>query len=197
MTTPGWFPDPSDPSRLRYFDGRIWTDQYTTLGPTPPPMQQPAKPGMSKGMKIGLTAGAAFLGLAALGSIGTNDTSSPTPSRSGDVALDAPPPKKSGFTPSQDNAIEKAQSYLSTGDFSRKGLIEQLEYNKFSTADATFAVERIEATGGVDWNAEAIDKAKSYLRTGSFSLESLVEQLEYNGFTPAQAQLGANTAYQN
>jgi hypothetical protein len=38
MTQPaaGWFPDPSDPSRQRYFDGRAWTENYAPF-PAPPP----------------------------------------------------------------------------------------------------------------------------------------------------------------
>ena len=24
---PGWYPDPKDPSQLRWFDGRFWTDR--------------------------------------------------------------------------------------------------------------------------------------------------------------------------
>lgn len=39
----GWFPDPSDPSRLRYFDGRDWTEQYANVGGPPPFPAQPAK----------------------------------------------------------------------------------------------------------------------------------------------------------
>lgn len=199
MTQPqppaGWFPDPTDPSRLRYFDGKLWTQQYANFGAPLPQVGQPPKAGMSRGMKIALAVVAAVVGLSILGSIG--NSGKPSQSRSDNTAgsVFSQPTTESGFTPSQDNAIEKAQSYLSTGDFSRKGLIEQLEYNKFSNADATFAVERIEATGGVNWISEAIDKAQSYLRTGSFSLQGLIEQLEYNGFTPDQAELGANQAY--
>lgn len=36
---PGWYPDPAgDPTRLRYYDGMAWTDQYTANP------QQPANP---------------------------------------------------------------------------------------------------------------------------------------------------------
>ncbi|WP_243841596.1 Ltp family lipoprotein [Mycobacterium sp. DL592] len=47
----------------------------------------------------------------------------------------------------------------------------------------------------MDWNEQAVKKAKSYLDYSSFSLQGLVEQLEYSGFTPSQAQYGATTAY--
>lgn len=197
MTAPGWYPDPSDPSRQRFFDGNMWTENYAPFGAPPTqPVENPAKPGMSLGKKIGL--GVAVVGgLAILGTLGDSDNPS-TSSYTADTtrAVEAAPTTPdSGFTRAQDNAIEKAESYLRNGAFSRQGLIEQLEYNKYSQADATFAVDHIEATGGVDWNDEAVEKADSYLRNGSFSLESLIEQLEYNKFTPAQAQFGATTAY--
>ena len=153
---------------------------------------------MSSGLKIGLGVGAVILALIVLGSIGNSGKNSSTSSNTGSVASTAgvaPTTTKSGFTPAQDNAIAKAESYLNTSAFSKKGLIEQLVYNKFSQADATFAVEHIEASGGVDWNEQAVKKARSYLSTSSFSLQGLIEQLEYNGFTPSQAQYGANVAY--
>ena len=59
----------------------------------------------------------------------------------------------------QAEAVESAESYLSYTAFSRKGLIEQLEFEGFSTADATFAVDHIT----VDWNEQAAKSAKSYL----------------------------------
>ncbi|MDT5154888.1 MAG: hypothetical protein QOI01_6621 [Mycobacterium sp.] len=84
MTQPiaGWFPDPSDPSRQRYFDGRVWTDSYAPFGAATPGNFQPAKPGMSRGMKIGLGLGAVVLAFIALGSFGSSDKSADTKSSS-------------------------------------------------------------------------------------------------------------------
>ncbi len=93
-----------------------------------------------------------------------------------------------GATVSQSNAIDKARGYLSFAAFSKKDLIEQLEYEGFSKADATFAVEQI----APDWDEQAAKKAKSYLETMSFSRSGLIEQLEYEGFTAAQAKHGAD-----
>jgi hypothetical protein len=196
MSAPGWYPDPSDPSRQRYFDGRAWTEHYALAGGLTPAVK-PAKTGMSNGMKVGLAAGAGVLGLAVLGSIGDNDKSSSAPSRSGSTStVDiTPTTTKSAFTPSQDNAIAKAKSYLEFSAYSKEGLRKQLEYEKFSTADATFAVDYVETNQGVDWNEQAVEKAKSYLDFSAYSLEGLIGQLEYEGFTPAQAQYGANKAY--
>jgi hypothetical protein len=88
---------------------------------------------------------------------------------------------------SQQNAVRKAESYVDYTAFSRQGLIEQLEYDDFSTEDATFAVDSI----NVDWNEQAVKKAKSYLDYTAFSHSGLIDQLEYDGFTPAQAAYGA------
>jgi hypothetical protein len=73
--------------------------------------------------------------------------------------------------PGQENAIAKAQSYLGDTSFSKQGLIDQLKFDEFSVADATFAVENIEGTGG----SSGMNRQ--------------------DGFTPSQAEYGTNTAY--
>ena len=95
-------------------------------------------------------------------------------------------------TVSQQNAYRSAQSYLSYSDFSRSGLLSQLEFESFPAADAEFAVARLEAEGGVDWNAQAAGSAKSYLEYSSFSRQGLVDQLKFEGFTPEQAEYGVS-----
>ena len=101
-------------------------------------------------------------------------------------------------TPSQQNAYDAAVDYLDYSAFSRAGLIEQLssEYgSQFPTADAEFAVARLEREGGVDWNAEAAEAAKDYLDFSSFSRQGLLDQLTSehgSGFTPEQAAYGVS-----
>ncbi|MHA0285242.1 Ltp family lipoprotein [Mycobacterium sp. C3-094] len=212
MTQPraGWYPDPADPSRQRYFDGTTWTENYAPFGPPLPAVGHAAKPAMSRSAKIVIGVAAGFFALIVVGSLGDSNedktssslsSSSATTSRTLSAAptsaapaetVEAPQPR---FSPAQENAIKKAQSYLDYTAFSRQGLIEQLEYSDFDTADAEFAVHTIEADGGVDWNEQAVKKAESYLEYTSFSLRGLIEQLEYSGFTPSEAQYGANAAY--
>ena len=93
-------------------------------------------------------------------------------------------------TLSQQNALSKAGDYLGFQSFSRTGLIQQLEFEKFSAGDATWAVDRVK----VDWNAEAAKKAKDYLGFTSFSHSGLVDQLTFDGFTPQQAEYGVSAA---
>ena len=96
------------------------------------------------------------------------------------------------MTPGQRNALGSAEDYLDTNAFSKSGLIEQLEYEDFSTVDATFAVEHLD---GVSWKLQAYKSAKDYLDTDNFSMAGLVEQLEYEGFTTEEASYGAERAY--
>lgn len=91
------------------------------------------------------------------------------------------------------NALKSAKSYLSVSAFSRKGLIEQLEYEKYTNEEATYAVDNC----GADWNDQALKSAKSYLRVSAFSYKGLKEQLEYEGFTSAQAKYGADNSGAN
>lgn len=97
-------------------------------------------------------------------------------------------PATSSGTVSQENARRSAENYLAMEGFSRSGLIEQLKYEGYSVADATYAVDAL----AVNWNAQAAKKAKSYLDMQGFSRSGLIEQLEYEGFTPAQAAYGAS-----
>lgn len=46
---PGWYDDPENPLRLRYFDGSDWTDHTTVKAPTPAPRPE----GRSSGRTVG------------------------------------------------------------------------------------------------------------------------------------------------
>lgn len=87
----------------------------------------------------------------------------------------------------QKNALAKAKSYLAYSAFSYNGLIKQLEFEGFTTEEATYGTDNC----GADWNEQASKKAKSYMDYSSFSKEGLIGQLEYEGFTKEQAQYGA------
>ncbi len=85
------------------------------------------------------------------------------------------------------NALASAKSYLRVSAFSYNGLIEQLEFEGYSSEEAKYAVDNCEA----DWNEQAAKSAKNYLRVSSFSRSGLIEQLEFEGFTHEQAVYGA------
>ncbi len=112
-------------------------------------------------------------------------TAAPPPSTA-PPATEAPAPAESV---SQQNARQKAADYLDFSAFSRQGLIEQLEFEGFSNADATYGVDAL----SVDWNEQAAKKAADYLEFSSFSRNGLIEQLVFEGFTQAQAEYGVST----
>lgn len=92
------------------------------------------------------------------------------------------------YTPTtgEKNALRTAKRYLEIMPFSYKGLIEQLEFEKYLHDEAVYAVDNC----GADWNEQAAKKAKSYLEIMSFSKDALIEQLEFEGFTHDQAVYG-------
>ncbi len=91
-------------------------------------------------------------------------------------------------TTGQKNALRAAKSYLSYTPFSYAGLIHQLEFEKYSTEDATYAADNC----GADWNEQALAKAKDYLYMSAFSKKGLAHQLEFEGFTEEEAAYGVD-----
>jgi len=94
-------------------------------------------------------------------------------------------------THSQQQAIGTAKDYLRYQSFSKLGLVDQLKYEGFSRATATYAVNHIR----VSWKNQAVKTAESYLEFTHFSRSGLIEQLEYEKFTHAQAVYGVKRAY--
>ena len=110
-----------------------------------------------------------------------NSSSSPVDTnKSSDVKED------SSLTQGQKNALKSAKSYISIMDFSRDGLIEQLEYEKYTYDQAVYGANNC----GANWNEEAAESARSYISWMEFSREELIDQLLYEGFTYDQAEYG-------
>jgi hypothetical protein len=86
----------------------------------------------------------------------------------------------------QKNARESAESYLQFAAFSRQGLIDQLEFEEYSTEDAEYAVDVLD----VDWKEQAAKSAEAYLEFTAFSREGLIDQLVFEGFTQEEAEYG-------
>ena len=99
----------------------------------------------------------------------------------------------SSISTGEKNALKSAEQYLSFMAFSYSGLIDQLEYEGYSSEEAEYAAKNC----GADWNEQAVLSAKQYLKTMSFSEDGLIEQLEYEGFTHEQAAHGAEQAYKS
>ena len=116
-------------------------------------------------------------------------TQTTTPSASTPAKTTPTAPAAPAETVSQKNAVSKAKDYLSYTAFSHDGLVDQLVYDQFSTADATYGADH----SGADWMEQAAKKAKDYMSYSSFSRGSLISQLEYDKFTPEQANHGADS----
>lgn len=95
---------------------------------------------------------------------------------------------KQNLSVGQENALKKAKRYIETMPMSFDGLVEQLEYEGFSSEESHYGAENC----GADWNEQAIKKAKSYIDLSGFSYSNLIEQLEYEKFTHDQATYGAD-----
>ena len=101
-----------------------------------------------------------------------------------------------------EQAVKKAQSYLEIMAFSYEGLVEQLEYTGFTKAQAqhgaNVAYYGSTSSYGSSYSSaspgktQALKKAKSYLSHMAFSRQGLIEQLEYAGFTKAEATYAAD-----
>ena len=98
-------------------------------------------------------------------------------------------PAAPSMTTNQASAVRKAESYIEYQAFSKSGLVKQLKFEKYSDADAKFAVEHIT----VNWTEQAAKKAESYMSFQSFSRDGLIKQLKFEGFTTAEATHGANS----
>jgi Host cell surface-exposed lipoprotein len=125
----------------------------------------------------------------------TSATTSPASGPSPAATTPSPAaPAAPQYTPAQQQAIEAAEQYLQTGGgFSRLGLIQQLDSpdgNGFPRSIAKFAVNHIK----VNWDQQAAEAAKGYMKQGGFSYSSMVQQLDSpygDDFTYSQAVYGA------
>ena len=98
------------------------------------------------------------------------------------------PSSDSGITAGKKNALNTAKNYLSIMPFSYDGLIDQLEYEEYTTEEATYAADNC----GADWNEQALKAAINYLDVMPFSYSGLISQLEFDQYTTSQATYGAD-----
>ena len=95
--------------------------------------------------------------------------------------------KITNATLGEKNALNTAKQYLNYTAFSYKGLVEQLEFEGYTSEEAKFGADNC----GADWNEQAAKCAQQYMDYTSFSRSGLIDQLEYEGFTKEQAEYGA------
>lgn len=98
------------------------------------------------------------------------------------------PPKQDEPTTGEANALSSAKDYLRLMPFSYGGLVDQLEYEGYTSSEAKYAADHC----GADWNEQALDSAQDYIDLMAFSYSGLIEQLEYDQYTHDQAKYGAD-----
>ena len=89
----------------------------------------------------------------------------------------------------ESNAVAKAKRYIEYSAFSYQGLVEQLEFEGYTTEESVYGADHC----GADWFDEAAEKAQRYMDYSSFSRQGLLEQLEYEGFTSEEAEYGVQS----
>jgi len=204
----GWYPVEDQPGHERYWNGTAWEDA-TRLAPA-------TSAGPKKSRTTLIIVGAVVLGIimlcgivvigGVLSAVNVDSSEEPAattteesdledddaiaePESAEDPVVEEPAEEPAGpaLTMGQEQAVAKGRDYLDYAAFSRKGLIDQLVFEGFSTEDATFAVDSI----APDWNAQAAKKAQEYIDYTSFSRQGLIDQLVFEGFSQAQAEYGA------
>ncbi|MCJ8505784.1 Ltp family lipoprotein [Kocuria flava] len=118
----------------------------------------------------------------------TDETPATAESGPAEAETEADNAEQSSATVAQRNAIRSAENYIDFSAFSRSGLIDQLEFEGYSTADATFAVDSLD----IDYNEQAAKSAANYLETSAFSRSGLIDQLMFEGYTAEQATYGVD-----
>lgn len=111
-----------------------------------------------------------------------------TPSETVPAITEPPQITDPAPTAREQSALRSAKNYLRVANFSYKGLIEQLEYEGYTTKEATYAADHC----GANWNEQALKSAKAYLDLTAFSYKGLIDQLEFGGYTTAEATYGAD-----
>lgn len=92
------------------------------------------------------------------------------------------------MTREQHLAAHAADSFLEFTNDSRESLIELLEYSGFDARDAAVAIDLLE----IDWNAQALERAKIYAEMDSMTDETLRDWLDENGFTDEEIEYAMN-----
>jgi SOS response regulatory protein OraA/RecX len=140
---------------------------------------------------VAIAAGVFLLLLIVFGSGAKNESSSSTPADSSasptaTATVESTP--KPDVPKEYENALKKAESYLSWTNFSKEGLRHQLEFDKFESDAVDYAIQNIKA----DWKEQAAKQAKSYYENQNMSKDGVYDQLIFEKFTEEEAKYGVS-----
>lgn len=141
-------------------------------------------------MKKFITITATLLASLSLAACSSSDDSADSSSSEESSTETVSSSKKSSVPAEYEAALNKAESYADSMDMSEKGIYDQLTSDageQFSDKAATYAMDHLT---DVDWNANALAKAKTYQKEMSMSADAIRDQLTSSAgeqFTSAQA----------
>lgn len=119
-----------------------------------------------------------------IGASGKSDSTNPTSTASPEATATATPEPTPAVSKEFENALSRAKSYLSIGNWSEEGLKHQLEFDKFGDEAVAYAMKNCEA----DWDEEAVGAAKTYYGSMNMSKEGVKDQLAFDKFTDKQIE---------
>ncbi len=99
---------------------------------------------------------------------------------------------QSGKPSPKNESLAAIENYLEAEPFSRLSLIEKLEADGLPSATIENTIDNC----NINWNSQAVRMAQQMLDIQSMTHQELVAALEYKGFTPEEAQYGADNCGQ-
>lgn len=214
----GWYPD-QEPGKERYWDGAAWTLQLRPLATTPPSTGAPVTAATFAPTKkkrkwpwiVGAAVAAVILipAIATAGNRGSDDVVAENkpaaveevdePAAVEEVDTRVEIPDLTGLTVGAARAELTAAGYTlaAVGDVGDDWVISTQAPSGGEKREAGTAIS-VTATAPAPVYTLAqqnvIKKAQSYLKFSGFSRQGLIEQLEYEGFTPDDSTFGADNA---
>lgn len=149
---------------------------------------------MKKAIDLGVTIASLFL-LAGCGSTSSSSSNQKEPASSSRVEASSSSTKEQKIPAEYKAAYNKAEIYANTMSMSKRKIYDQLTSTygeKFDKKPALWAIRHLT---DVNWNANALQKAKDYQDQQSMSSSAIYTQLTSSygeRFTPAQAKYAIN-----
>ena len=91
-----------------------------------------------------------------------------------------------------EQAEKRAVALSGQGGYSYDNLVEKLESEGFTHDQAVNGAKAAESSGGQSGASSAVEAAKKYVDSGSYSYTALVDKLQQDGFSTADAEYAAN-----
>ena len=94
-------------------------------------------------------------------------------------------------TAGEKNALAAAKLYLSSMPLSYQGVLDQLEFDGYTSSEAQYGADNC----GASWKEQAVRSAETYLGTMPLSEKRLREQLSFDGYTDEEVEYAIEKAY--